>query len=140
MTIELIAVTEDLLQVYRAIRRLVDELAGARGMTPSQLMALRHVAQAPGCSMQALAAQLSVSRAAVTSIVDRLEAEGLVRRHAATDRRSFRLRLTARGEEVIASLRQELQARIREWVGDLPEDRAHALASGLAALSERAHA
>ncbi|HEY9856947.1 MAG TPA: MarR family transcriptional regulator [Stenomitos sp.] len=135
MTIELNAVSDHLLHVYRLIRRTVYDLAQSRGMTASQLMALRYVALTPDCSMNELTRHLNVTRAAVTSIVDRLEREGLVRRQAGSDRRIFHLRLTPEGEAAILSMRQALHGEIQRWIGTLSPEKAEALAVGLEALS-----
>jgi MarR family 2-MHQ and catechol resistance regulon transcriptional repressor len=61
-----------------------------------------HMAGDTGLTQSDLGKKLQVSRANITGLVERLEKDGLVVRHShPSDRRAFRICLTARGGELI---------------------------------------
>jgi DNA-binding MarR family transcriptional regulator len=75
---------------------------GLRGGEFDVLAALRRAGPPYTLIPSELAAMLMMSRAGMTNRLDRLEAAGLVARSLdATDRRSFRIALTAKGTEVV---------------------------------------
>jgi MarR family 2-MHQ and catechol resistance regulon transcriptional repressor len=90
------------------------------GLTDAQYNVLRILegAKEP-LSQQALAKRLLVSRANVTSLIDKLEAQGLVQRCACEDRRVKLIQLTERGlafvEETFAALQQICAALMRPF-------------------------
>lgn len=78
--------------------------AAADSLTPAQFFVLRHLACHGESTISDLAAVLGVSLSAVTSLVDRLVSDELVeRRHSEEDRRLVLVRLTPRGEQVLAA-------------------------------------
>jgi DNA-binding MarR family transcriptional regulator len=85
------------------------------GLTPQQhqaLLALKAAAQP--LHVGELAARLHLRHHSAVGLVDRLEKRGLVRRRASTaDRRSVEVRITARGEELIARLSAAHRAELR---------------------------
>ncbi len=86
-------------------------------------------------TLSQLAARLSCVRSNMTQLVDRLEADGLVKRlDDPSDRRSVRAELTALGRE-----RQHAGARAMarvqsEFAGDLSKDDSSALEAALSTL------
>lgn len=69
-----------------------------------ELLALSVLGVSGARRMGEIAAHLGVGQSAVTPLVDRLEAQGLVqRRRSAEDRRVWRVELTAKGEEIVAA-------------------------------------
>lgn len=85
-------------------------LAGS-GITPPQFGTLVLIEANPGISQSAVASVLRFDRSTLVQIVDRLEDRGLVIRDAsARDRRSHALRLTGRGERLLAALKQDVHA------------------------------
>jgi DNA-binding MarR family transcriptional regulator len=75
-----------------------------------------------GLKMNELSRRLMVSNGNVTGITDQLVAEGLVERHAPPDdRRSFLVRLTARGRASFAHMATEHEAWVVELMGNLTE-------------------
>ncbi len=69
-----------------------------------------------------LADRVSVSRAAVTSIIDGLEASGLVeRRDAPSDRRMRVIQLTAQGDELLETLMPDHYRRTTALMSSLTE-------------------
>jgi DNA-binding MarR family transcriptional regulator len=73
--------------------------------------------------MRELAERLSVAVNSVTSIVDNLEAKGLVRRHRSEeDRRVIRVELTPSGHETHQFLVKEQLRLFRSMLGALTDD------------------
>jgi DNA-binding MarR family transcriptional regulator len=109
----------DLLMAYKK-RMLV--VSREFGLTLQQAAALRNLDPGKGMPMNALAEALSCDAANVTAVVDKLEARGLVRRAASSDRRVRLLETTSAGAE----LRERILARMREptpWINALePEE------------------
>jgi DNA-binding MarR family transcriptional regulator len=85
----------------------------ALGLTsPSRMTALFHIRANPGCSQSELAIFTGLSRASAVTMVDQLEATGLVKRRAGTNARTNALFITEAGESAVA--RSAEQTRINE--------------------------
>jgi DNA-binding MarR family transcriptional regulator len=87
----------DLLRTIRIIlKRPIDEAIGGSGLTPPQVSVLKALVENEGLSLKDLSARLGLAHSTVSSIVDRLEHKGLVRRQtSAADRRFTRIDATA---------------------------------------------
>lgn len=73
-----------------------------------------------GVRMNALSRFLMVTGGNVTGLTDELEKDGLVAREVeAEDRRSYRVRLTARGRRVFEKIAREHEAWVVELLGGL---------------------
>lgn len=88
------------------------------GITPVQYAALQGIANAPEIDQRTLAQSIGVDTSTIASVIDRLEARGLVQRGASPDDRRVRLlTLTAAGgaelTEVLPAM-QRAQQRILE--------------------------
>jgi DNA-binding MarR family transcriptional regulator len=99
-----------IVQVHDRITRRVDSaLHRQHGLSLTGFEALRRIAEAPGerATMGEVAESLGLSRPGVTSTVNRLVAEGLVRRErVGADKRLLHARLTDAGRErVVAAAR-----------------------------------
>jgi DNA-binding MarR family transcriptional regulator len=96
-------------RVLSAIRRIVHavdshskELERALGITLPQLVVLRAIRMLGEVTTGKLSAAASLSPATVTTILDKLEARGLVVRYRnAEDRRVVHSKLTARGAQML---------------------------------------
>lgn len=90
-----------------AFRERVDAMCRARlGISAVQLVALLHLAREDGERAKDLAAAIGVGAAAVTGLVDRMEARGLVERRAdPDDARVQRVWVTAAGRDAAAAAR-----------------------------------
>lgn len=87
-----------------AARRFAERVS-AVDLTPPQAGLLRAVAQEPGRSQQALAAQLGTPATRLVALVDALEQRGVLeRRRNPDDRRLHAVHLTAAGDELLAEL------------------------------------
>jgi len=81
------------------------------GLSQGEAHVLAHLAAADACPIRELQRGFAHKRSTLTSILDRLEAAGLVRRELRSDdRRSFRIALTPRGR----SLARRVQAQLLE--------------------------
>ncbi len=113
--------------LYRAQNKLQSHLrerlaaAGVR-ITPAQAGILFLLKQKDGRTMTELSEALSTDNSAVTGLVDRLEKLGcIIRTPCATDRRAYRIHITAEGfqevekaKEIIRKVNAEIQEGFSE--------------------------
>ncbi|MDY6917708.1 MAG: MarR family transcriptional regulator [Chloroflexota bacterium] len=112
-------------------------------LTIAQLKSLFFISDQGCTSPSNLAAALKVTPTNTTGIVDRLVKQGLVSRtENAEDRRMLLLRATAKGEELVATLRQRRKGHMYEALARMSGDELASLARGLTSLirAGRAHA
>lgn len=103
-----------------ALRRLVSALrssgataSGEMGMSVAQLFALRIIGRQPGLSMGDLASATLTTPSAVSEVVSRLVARGLVRREPdAQDHRRVLLHVTEDGRTLAGTVEQTLPERL----------------------------
>jgi len=90
-----------------------------------------------GLKMGELSQRMMVSGGNITGITDQLEKEGLVERMTLpTDRRVWRVRLTAKGTEAFAAMASVHEDWIVDWMSDLTPDEQHLLHSMLGKLKQ----
>lgn len=117
-------------EVLVALRRIVQaidqhssRLGKEFGLTTPQLLVLQTVAATQEQPIRAISAEVNLSQATVTSIVDRLERRGLLcRERSGTDRRKVYLVITDTGRALLAQAPKPLQEnfllrfeRLRDW-------------------------
>lgn len=117
-------------EVLVALRRIVQaidqhssRLGKEFGLTTPQLLVLQTVAATSERPIRAISAEVNLSQATVTSIVDRLERRGLLRRERSeTDRRKVFLVITDAGKDLLQKAPKPLQEnflmrfeRLRDW-------------------------
>ncbi len=114
-----------IVQVHDRITRRVDSaLHRQHGLSLTGFEALRWIADAPeqGATMGQLADALGLSRAGVTSTVDRLVADGMVvRERVGGDKRLLHARLTPLGRQRVADAvhtHDDLVAHLLTLLGD----------------------
>ena len=100
-------------RILRAAELFARTLARAAGLTPAQLRVLQIVeARGGSTTPKALAEQMGVSQATVTSLVDKLVAGALVTRmRSQTDRRQSNVMITEYGRAALAEVPDALQQR-----------------------------
>lgn len=92
--------------VSRLRRKVFDEVMKPEGVTRSQWWVMAYLSRQDGISQTELAERLEIGRAALGGLIDRLEAQGLVRRGAdEADRRSKLVYLTPEGDKTIERMR-----------------------------------
>jgi DNA-binding MarR family transcriptional regulator len=108
-----------LLHLARQLRRELEPL----GITGTQAALLHSIRQSPGIGVRDLARREGVSAAAMSTLLDRLETAGLVRRtRAADDRRRVGLELTEQGVKVHRSARSRRTAWLAARLERLPAE------------------
>ena len=98
------------------------ELISCLGVSAAQLGALLFLEHREGCQHRELAEALSVNKSAVTTLVARLDAQGLIRRRpCAEDARAIRLELSDKARKLLrrsAAVRRELNTRFVDGFSD----------------------
>ena len=121
---ELAPQVADLLHtVTHRLRREARNLLGPDDPTWTQLRALRALARLPvPARMSDLADELHIARRSATSLVDDLEARGLVARgRDAIDRRAVTVVVTAHGRGLVADVGERRRRATVGMLGALPE-------------------
>lgn len=81
------------------------ELLATIGLCPPDAGLMRTIGSTPGISQQALADHLGVLPSRMVTLIDNLEQKRLVERVSSPDdRRTYALRLTARGQQVLSDI------------------------------------
>jgi DNA-binding MarR family transcriptional regulator len=111
--------------VLRLLRRDFYARTEGLGLTPALARLLLYVARAPDSRQIDLATRLEVTPVTLGRMVDRLVERGCLRRVAdATDRRAYRVRITAAAEPLVARLERIATAtRERALAGFSAADR-----------------
>jgi DNA-binding MarR family transcriptional regulator len=126
-----------LMQAARTLEAHMEEALATVELSMAKFGALSKLvaARAP-LPLSELAAQVSCVRSNMTQLVDRLEAEGLVRRvDDPEDRRSVRAEITALGQRKHAAGVRVVEVVQTEFVASLPKDDQAAFERVLSALS-----
>jgi DNA-binding MarR family transcriptional regulator len=127
---------EAVLIALRRVMRATDlhsrELARSTGLTTPQLLLLQTIQQMGKVGVGELAAEMSLSQATVTSILDRLEDRGYVHREKAEyDKRKVFTTLTAQGEAAVKDAPVPLQQSFVDRFRKLEEWEQHQLIASL---------
>ncbi|HXW44841.1 MAG TPA: MarR family transcriptional regulator [Streptosporangiaceae bacterium] len=121
---------------HASVRVLTAELADL-GLTGSELNALANLAGDRARTVSQLAAAAGVRASTMTSVLDRLEARGLVTRGSAPgDRRAVQVRLTAGGRDAATAITAAVAGMERRALAGLPPGALAALHAGLDALAQ----
>ncbi len=107
-------VYRDVLVALRQIVKAADarskRIARETGLTTTQVLALQVIDNATTVTAGALAGELNLTQATVTTIISRLESRGLIARaRDEADRRRVRVTLTADGAAALRDAPQALQ-------------------------------
>ena len=116
---------------------MVESKLGAAGLSMAKLQALKALADAgESMPLSQLAERLSCVKSNITQLVDRLEADGFVKRDAdPRDRRARLAVLTGAGRKACIDGNRIQQAAERELLATLTSDEATQLAALLGKLS-----
>lgn len=119
--------------VSRLRRKVFDEAMKPEGVTRSQWWVMAHLSRYDGMSQSRLAEMLDIGRAALGGLVDRLEAQGLVRRGSSNhDRRTKLVFLTPAGSDMIERMRVKSDDMSEAILKGLSIDERYQLAEMLA--------
>jgi DNA-binding MarR family transcriptional regulator len=109
------ALADALLRVTTAFDGYSSQLRRVLSLNAHERLAIVALWSKGALTMTELGARIPLSRAAVTTLVDRLEADGLVRRRGdARDRRRIVVELTERSSERTRPVMQEWSAELQE--------------------------
>lgn len=105
---------EELLISLRKVTRAIDlyskKLSKETGLTNPQFIVLKEIASQDGIMVKEVADRINLSSATVTSILDRLESRGFVRRERSmSDKRRVDLHLNDKGKEMLINAPKPLQ-------------------------------
>lgn len=113
--------------------------AGWHDLTGTQYQTLRYLLLHAAPTGGELAEGLSISNAATTKLLDRLEGKGLIRRRANPgDRRAMRLELTARGRETAADIMKAEEQAFANVLAKMEHPAVEFLRDGLRAFMSSA--
>ena len=132
---------QDVLVALRRIIRATDiqskRIAKSSGLTIPQVMVLRSIGSLGDVTVKRLAEEVSLSQATVTTILNRLEARGLVVRvRSARDKRVVNAQLLPEGEAVLQSVPALLHERFIERFEKLPTEEQESLVETLGKLAQ----
>ena len=132
---------DEILIALRRITRAIDlrskDLLKKTGLTAPQLAVLQALRRQGALSGRAVAEAVSLSQPTVTSILDRLERDGLVvRQRSEADRRVVHVRLTESGRERVGAAPELLQAGFLREYRRLDDWERHMLIAALQRIAE----
>jgi len=114
--------------VSRLRRTVFDRYVAPMGVTRSQWWVLSYLARNDGMTQSDLAGALELGKAALGSMIDRLEAQQLVRRaDDATDRRVKRVHLSSKGQALHVMLLPVSEEMSERFIRGLDDVERHAL-------------
>lgn len=94
-------VMRELVRAYQAFTRRDATLIRRHGLTQAQFDIIATLGNTDGMTFKQIGERTLITKGTLTGVVDRLERDGLVRRHGdADDARCTQVRLTAKGEHV----------------------------------------
>lgn len=116
-------------QLIRGFARYESNYLSRGKITLPQLWVLEYLSRHKNAPMHALASFLRVSRPAATGLMDRLIAQGMVRREGdARDRRIVRVNITPKGRKIITHIWEQKRRMVVQVFGRIsPKDRAQYL-------------
>lgn len=129
------AIALGLRRMVKALAQYSQDVRAEYGLTGPQLWAIKTLASRGELAIRDLARALAVKDSAVSLLLDRLEARGLVRRtRAGPDRRFVRVSLTARGLAMARGAPVAVQGRLLHGLRRLPRARVRGLRAAVELL------
>ena len=131
----------NLRQIIRATDLYSRELGRTTGLTTPQLVVCRAIEALGDPTVTHLSQEVHVSQATVTSVLNRLQAQGYVKRKKSNvDKRRVNVSLTTKGKSVIKDSPAPLQEGFVRKFNDLENWEQHALVSALARVAKMMNA
>ncbi len=127
---------DEILVALRRITRAIDlqskRLQKTSGLTTSQLLVLQVIEDLGNPTPSSISREVVLSQATVTSLIDRLERNGMVSRFKSdSDKRAVHIRLTPLAVEKLKDAPEPLQAGFLREYRKLPEYQKHLLIGSL---------
>ena len=127
---ERLELADTLARLASFLRRLA--ATGTQNLTT--ISTLNTLASLGECRLTELAAREGLTQPAMTQLVSRLAKDGLVERQPGRDRRVVNVRLTARGQQLVAERWADWDRRIAEVLDGLVADDQTAIVGALPAF------
>ncbi len=106
------------------------------GLTPGEARALLNIASAGGSRQLDIASRMGVEPMTLCAYLDKLQALGLIeRQQCSADRRAKRINLTSASEDMIASIRKELNFIVAQATEGLNDEQNRVLRESLTLLN-----
>ncbi len=99
-------------------------------LTPSKfnyLMIIKHIGGAEGLSQQEIGHRLLLKKGNVTNYLDDLEHQGWIRRAPGLDRRSHRIQITSKGDQLLDKVWPSYEKAVSGFANVLSETSQHRL-------------
>lgn len=130
-----------MVETARLMRNHVDHRAREHGTTRAQWGVLARLRRQEGLNQAALAEQMELQPISLARLLDRLQSQGLIERRAdPSDRRAYRLYLTAPGRDLVNDLDSVRSQIADEMLGDVPDSTLITALDLLAEIREAARA
>lgn len=124
--------------VSRLRRIVVDRSLKPLGITRSQWWVLAFLSRRDGMTQTALAADLDLTKVAIGGLIDRMETGGFVERRAdERDARARRVYLTRAGKQLVATIRDNVDAVETDILSSVSESELDAAARALIKIKAR---
>jgi DNA-binding MarR family transcriptional regulator len=118
---DLIAVLQHFRELFRVSQQHYQRIESSCGVSGAQLWALSELASAPGLTVSGLAERMSIHLSTSSNMLDKLEAQGLVRRERSSqDQRVVHVHLTADGKRLVAKAPKPAQGIIPDALSRMP--------------------
>lgn len=118
----------NLRKAQSAVLQRFHDAVAPHDITPGQYGVLTIVGENEGLSQSDLGNALGIDRSTMVAVIDRLEARGLVvRAPSPNDRRSYALRLSAKGQALMKELIPRIHKRDQEIIAELGDGEAERL-------------
>lgn len=127
----------DLVEAYQAFEGYALPHIKAQGLTPAQFDVLATLGNTDGMSFKALGQHTLIYKTTLTSVIDRLEERGLVRRRQAeNDRRSMMAELTDEGHQLFDEFFPAHSEHLRRKLEKLSESEMQEVRASLARIRD----
>jgi len=121
--------------IFKAVQQHSQWVETNCGLTSAQLWLMAEISKNPGLKVTELATAMSIHHSTACSLLDKLAKKGMiVRERISRDQRVVTLKLTKKGEELIAEAPTPPQGILQQALFDLPDSVLEPLAQNLDAL------
>ena len=128
-----------MIRTCRIHRSIVELKVGLMGMTRTEHMALMYIARNERLTSQrALSEHLEITPAAVTGVLQRLEADGFIKRTLGADNRYNEISITQKGSETVEISRGTFREIDRALFENLTDDEIDAFIEIASKIKENA--
>jgi len=130
-----ITVLRQFRELFRVSQQHFQRIESNCGVSGAQLWALSEVSEAPGITVSQLARAMSTHLSTSSNLLDKLEAQGFVRRERANDdQRIVRVHLTSDGLRVLKKAPHPVEGVIPDALAKMPEKALRSLQRDLGQL------